>query len=139
MSDIGFMQTIVVAVLIIGLIITVVSWDIDNKLQSSACTSTALKTANKTIMCIGVALMVMGLSYYACNMRCPMPKGRGSNYLLYIMILFLLGTALIVLGAIVSANATGHCQNSGSPTIIWSLGALIVIFCVVTFKKEQSK
>lgn len=123
--------------LIIGIILTVISWDIDSKLENKKCTSTSLKTANKIVLCIGIIFIVSSLSFYTCSTRCN-SSITGFHYNFYIFAMLALGITLIVLGSIISSesNKLSECNNSGNPTIIWGLGTVIILACGIYFYNE---
>lgn len=127
-----------ISIFIIGIILTVVGWDIDKKIEDKKCTSTALKTANKLIYTIGIVFIVSSLSFYACTFKCG-DNIQGVHHMVYLVMLFLLGILLIVLGSVVQANSKDECANSGNPTIIWTLGVIIVLGCGLYFYSEFKK
>ena len=119
-----------IIIFIIGIILTVVSWDIDAKIQKLNCQSSSLKTSNKIVLCIGVTFIVSSLSFYVCSTKCGSVI-RGFNYMFYILTMLLLGIALIVLGSIISSESSKpECQNSGNPSTIWGLGVIITLLCL---------
>ena len=127
-----FMSTL----FIIGIILTIVSWDIDSKLETKKCTSSSLKTSNKIVLCIGVIFMVSSICFYACSTRCNSTI-TGFHYSFYIFAMLSLGIALIVLGAIISSESSKlECDNTGTPSTIWGLGVVIVIACVMYFYSQ---
>ena len=114
---------------IIGIMLTIVSWDIDTKLEDSLCKSKSLKTSNKIVLCIGITLMVSALSFYSCSTSCDSVIA-GVHYVYYIILMFILGIILIVLGSIISSESSKvECVNTASPSIIWGLGLIIVLGC----------
>ena len=114
-------------ILMIGVILFFVSWDIDNKLQNTDCKSTSLKTCNKIVLCVSVALIVSSLSFFKSASK--LSVSSGSNKInLYTIFMFLFGIILIVLGSIISTQSVGVCVNSYNITSIWGLGAFIVLF-----------
>ena len=114
-------------ILMIGVILFFVSWDIDNKLQNTDCKSTSLKTCNKIVLCVSVALIVSSLSFFKTASK--LSVSSGSNKInLYTIFMFLFGIILIVLGSIISTQSVGLCVNSSNISSIWGLGAFIVLF-----------
>ena len=114
---------------IIGMILTIVSWDIDTKLEDSLCKSKSLKTSNKIVLCIGMILMVSALSFYTCSTSCDSVIA-GVHYIYYIILMFILGILLVVLGSIIASESSKvECINTGSTSIIWGLGLIIVLGC----------
>ena len=65
--NINYNYVFMISILIIGIILFSVSWDIDNILQKSNCKSSSLKTSNKIVLCISVALIVSSLSFFKCS------------------------------------------------------------------------
>jgi drug/metabolite transporter (DMT)-like permease len=126
-----------ITLFVIGVILTVISWDIDSKLEDKKCTSKELKTANKIVLCIGIIFIVSSLSFYACSTKCN-SSITGFHYNFYIFAMLALGITLIVLGSIISSESskTPECNNTGNPTIIWGLGTLIVLACGLYFYNE---
>ena len=55
---------------VIGVILIVVSWDIDQQLQTLNCESRALKTANKLALSIGIVFATSSLAFYTCSRAC---------------------------------------------------------------------
>lgn len=126
-SNVNYNYIFMMLILIIGLILFFVSWDIDNKLQNSDCKSTSLKTCNKIVLCISVALIVSSISFFRCSTKVNISSGSGKINL-YTLFMFLFGVVLIVLGSIISTQSVGVCVNSYNITSIWGLGAFIVLF-----------
>ena len=123
---------------IIGVILIVVSWDIDQQLQTLNCQSRALKTSNKLALSIGIVFATSSLAFYSCSRACGSAVS-GFHYKIYIIMMFLLGILLIVLGSIIANESTkSECANKGNPTIIWGLGTAIVVSCLAYFFKKGS-
>lgn len=117
-------------IFIIGIVLTIISWDIDAKIQKLNCPSSSLKTSNKIVLCIGVTFIVSSLSFYLCSSKCGSVI-RGFNYMIYVVSMLLLGIVLIVLGSIISGESSKpECANSGNYSTIWGLGVVIVILCL---------
>jgi len=119
-------------IFIIGAVLTTVTWDIDAKIENTDCKSVNLKTANKLALIIGIIFLTSSLSFFGCSSRCENVMS-GYNIVTYIIILFLLGILLIVLGSIISASSIDSCANSGSIASIWGLGIAIVLSCIIYF------
>ena len=126
-SNVNYNYIFMMLILIIGLILFFVSWDIDNKLQNTDCKSTSLKTCNKIVLCISVALIVSSVSFFNCAKKVNVTSGS-AKIDLYTVFMFLFGIVLIVLGSIISTQSVGVCVNSYNITSIWGLGAFIVLF-----------
>jgi hypothetical protein len=122
-------------IFIIGVILTIVSWDIDNKLQNVPCESSSLKTSNKLVLCIGITFIVSAMSFYGCSNKCSNAI-VGLHYTVYIIAIFLLGILLIVLGSIISAASTAECSNTGNPASIWGLGVIMVLSSITYFYSQ---
>jgi len=127
-----------ISIFLIGLILFIVAWDIDNKLQKSPCISTSLKTCNKIVLSIGLIFMSTSASFAICSSKCS-NSIYGYSAKVYLGSMAVLGITLIILGSIISANSTGLCKDSGNPTIIWGLGALLLVICVIYFYSEYYK
>ena len=126
------------SIFIIGIILTVVAWDIDNKIEKLQCTSSSLKTSNKLVLTIGITFIVSSLSFYGCTMKCG-DNIKGVHYMVYLVALFILGIVLIVLGSIISSNSVKECANAGSPAIIWTLGVFMVLGTGLYFYSEYKR
>jgi len=121
---------------IIGVTLIVVSWDIDEQIQTINCESRSLKTANKLALSIGIIFATSSLAFYSCSRVCGNTL-IGFHYRIYIIMMFLLGILLIVLGSIIAnESAKSQCANKGNPTIIWGLGTIIVVSCLLYFFKK---
>ena len=116
-----------ISILLIGLILFSVSWDIDNILQKSNCKSSSLKTCNKIVLCISVSLIVSSICFFQCSSQKNKPFNI-ENLNLYIMSMFLFGIILIILGSIISAQSVNECVNLYNTTTVWGLGVFIILF-----------
>lgn len=129
-KKVQYTSIFMILIFIIGIILTIVSWDIDAKIQKLNCQSSSLKTSNKIVLCIGITFIVSSLSFYVCSTKCGSVI-RGYNYMFYILTMLLLGIALIVLGSIISSESSKpECQNTGNPSTIWGLGVIITLLCL---------
>ena len=116
-----------ISILLIGLILFSVSWDIDNILQKSNCKSSSLKTCNKIVLCISVSLIVSSISFFKCSSQKNKPFNI-ENLNLYVISMFLFGIILIILGSIISAQSVNDCVNLYNTTTVWGLGLFIILF-----------
>ena len=138
--NINYNYVFMISILIIGIILFSVSWDIDNILQKSNCKSSSLKTSNKIVLCISVALIVSSLSFFKCSSQKNTPFNL-ENLNLYIMIMFLFGFTLIVLGSIISNQSVNECVNLYNTSTVWGLGVFIVLFSggLLAYKKSAKQ
>lgn len=144
-ADHNLNEYFMIFIFFIGIVLFAISWNIDQKLQSSLCTNTALKTSNKLVLCIGNMLIAFSLSYlgfyFYCNKEGKHQKGEKNENksIIYAMGTFVFGILLIILGIIINVNSIQECNNYGSSTI-WGLGSLLVIlsvFFIMRSKKEK--
>jgi hypothetical protein len=130
-KQVGHTQLFMSIIFIIGIILTLISWDIDAKIQKLNCPSSSLKTSNKIVLCVGVTFIASSLSFYLCSNKCGSVI-RGFNYMVYIISMLLLGVVLIILGAIITSESSKpECSNTGHYSSIWGLGTIIVILCLL--------
>ncbi len=124
--------------MIIGGVLTYLSWRTDEKLGTTPCKSTLLKTSNKIILCLGVAIATASIAFFACNYSCG-NKIAGFNYKYYIIMLLILGITLITLSSIIiNEEKKEECQvKSGNAGIILGLGIFIVVACITYFIYEM--
>ena len=98
-------QLFAISILVLGLIMLVTNFQIDNALRGQNCEDVALNNANKGILVIAVAAIVSSLSYMACIAKC---SDTGENILeteLYAGFTLVLGIVLISLGSVVNSRA----------------------------------
>jgi hypothetical protein len=124
--------------MIIGGVLTYLSWRTDEKVQTTPCKSTLLKTSNKIILCLGIAIFTASIAFFTCNTSCG-NKIAGFNYKYYIIILLILGITLITLASIIiNEEKKEECQiKTGNPGIILGLGIFIVVACITYFIYEM--
>ena len=134
MQELNYNHFFMFFILFIGIILTYISWDIDNKLQqNSECASANLKNSNKLVLVIGVTFVVSALSFFTCSTNCSNVI-TAFNFIYYIIALFVLAILLIVLGSIISAESTkSGCSGANSASSIWILGLIIMIICLTYF------
>lgn len=116
----------------IGIILTTVSWSIDSKLQETECKSQSLKTSNKLVLTIGVALIVSSISFFTCTSYTD-AKFEEYSLTAYVISMLVLGVILISLGSIIGSESTGACANTGNPSNIWGIGLFIVLLSLGYF------
>lgn len=126
-------------ILFIGIILFYTSWDLDNKIQDKDCKSTALKTANKIVLCIGTTFIVSSLSFFTCSKYTGLEVDN-FKLIYYVISLFIFGIVLIVLGSMMSSGAnTPGCKDYGNPGSVLAIGIVIVLSCSTYFYLEYKK
>ena len=116
----------------IGIILTTVSWSIDNKLQDKDCKSASLKSSNKLVLTIGITLIVSSISFFTCTSYTD-AKFKDSSLTAYVIIMTVLGIVLIALGSIISSESVDNCANTGNASNIWGIGLFIVLLSLGYF------
>jgi len=132
-DTINYNQLFMIFVFIIGIVLFSISWSVDEKLQTTSCTSKPLKTSNKLVLCIGTILIAFSLSFFGCSTYCEKTFDSGPSLLMHVAGIFVLGILLTVLGGIINANSIDNCSNSASSSTIWVLGVLLTIISVLYF------
>ena len=132
-QSVNYNHAFMIFVFFIGIILFSISWNVDEKLQNTTCTSKPLKTCNKLVLCIGTILMAFSLSFFGCSAYCDKTFDSGPSLLIHVASLFVLGILLTVLGGIINANSIDDCSNSAPSSSIWLLGVLLTIMSVVYF------
>lgn len=132
-NDIKYTQVFMITLFIIGIILTIVSWNIDSNLENKVCKSKTLKTLNKIVLCIGIIFIVSSIWFYLCSRKCK-NSIHGLHYILYIYAMLILGFVLIILGAIITSESNKYieCNNKKDPPVIWILGTVITITSLVS-------
>lgn len=136
-----------ILIFLIGILITIASWGVDNQLKDKACTSTKLKNSNQTVRVIGLTFIVSAVSYFICVFRCncddepsaiEAEEGKVKLALYgYLLFLFVSGIILIVSGSIIENEAKGECKDAEKHSyIIWRTGLALAIgsFLIGGFK-----
>ncbi len=127
--------------MIIGGVLTYLSWKTDEKIETTTygCKSSLLKTANKIILCLGIAIATASIAFFACNYSCG-NKIAGFNYKYYIIMLLILGITLITLASIIiNEEKREDCHvKSGNAGIILGLGIFIVLACIGYYAYEMN-
>jgi len=131
-NTINYNQLFMIFVFIIGIVLFSISWNVDEKLQNTTCTSKPLKTSNKLVLCIGTILISFSLSFFGCSTYCDKTFESQSS-LIHVASVFILGILLTVLGGIINTNSIDDCSNSASSSTIWILGVLLTIISVLYF------
>lgn len=124
-NNIQYNTLFMVFMFVVGLVLIYSGWTIDTSLKD--CNSQALKNSNKIILILGSMLVALSVAYFKCTSECP-AEDRGMA--LYLILTTILGIALIVLGAIISAHVNSSnnplCQGKNG-NIVWVLGTLMVV------------
>ena len=132
-ESINYNHLFMIIIFFIGVVLFSISWNIDEKLQATLCTSKSLKTSNKLVLCIGTILMVFSLSFLSCSVYCNKTFDTGPSLLIHVASVFILGILLTILGGIIKSNSIDNCSNSGSSSTILGLGILLIIVSFTYF------
>ncbi len=119
--------------LIVGGILSYITWNISSKLESSTCKAESLKklrTLNKITLAISVSMIIGTISSIICFYKCDSLTGYGVKTYMFLNIL--LSAVLITLSAITMASAPTECTSdiSGNNVI---LVTGIIVFLVSAF------
>ena len=122
-------QLFAVAMLVLGAILMVTNFQIDNSLEGAKCDDTQLKNSNKGILVMGTVAVVASLSYLICQARC----GEGQSVVIetemYAGFCLALGIVIVVLASIIQsrANAVSACSDAKKhTTLIIILGSVMI-------------
>jgi hypothetical protein len=132
-SPITHKNNLLILSFVIGLVLFIVSWNIDNSLQNTECKSTSLKTSNKLVFMISNILLTI-------STMCLLGKLDAEILLRYVSyITIFLGLLLIVLGTIINIQSnTDDCVNQAGSGWIWSLGLLLFLLSSVDLYYKHS-
>lgn len=123
-------QIFALAILVLGVIMLVTNFQIDNALRGQSCDDTHLNNANKGILVLAVSAIVSSLSYMVCVSRC---QGGGQTVFeteMYAGFALLLGIVLVALGSVINnrAGAVTECVRAKHhATVVISLGAIMIV------------
>jgi len=121
-------QIFALAMLILGFILIVINFKIDNALKNQNCDNTQLKNSNKGILVIGTVAVVASLSYLICQTRCSGGQSVVIETEMYAGFCLALGIVIVVLSSIIQSNAKGSCQNAKKyTTLITILGSVMIV------------
>lgn len=122
-------QILMVIILCIGIVLTYSSYKVSVDLESTSCSSAALKRSNRGVMFIGMTFMISSISFFICLSRCEcLIETMEVNTAIYGAFMFLLSIVLIVLGSIIHGEAKKDCSQAvhNAPTI-WGMGLLMLL------------
>lgn len=120
-------------ILMLGIILSVLSWGVNNRLKDKACVSTKLKSANQGVMVIGLIFIVSSISFFICISKCNCSQQTGNVseskvFTGYILFCLVVSIILIVLGSIISLEAKEECADASKyASGIWIVGVLMII------------
>ena len=120
-------QLFAIAILILGIVMLVTNFQVDNALRGSHCNDTSLNNSNKGILILAVAAIISSLGYLACLAKC----GAGDTVYeteVYVGFSLLLGIVLIALGSVVHNRAASipDCANAKHhTTLLITIGAIM--------------
>jgi MFS family permease len=126
MDNIIFMSFI----LVIGLLITGISWRIDDDTIKYNCNNKTLKSANKGVFIVGLICLFSAVSYGVFglnNCKCDSIIGKiGGNVDLYSIFIFLLGFVLLGLGITIHQNSKDKCDKVKNGYLIILIGLSLI-------------
>jgi asparagine N-glycosylation enzyme membrane subunit Stt3 len=134
-ADSSINHVFMVIIFIIGIILFIVSWNIESDLESKQCTNSDLKTSVKIVLCISIVLIVSSISFFICSSSKKSPNFGLSFYL---ATMFILGVTLLVLGTVIDSNSTGTCSTSSNASNIWGIGISLIVVCAMFLYIKQT-
>jgi drug/metabolite transporter (DMT)-like permease len=121
-------QIFSLAMLVLGFIMIITNFQIDNALRNQNCDDTALKNSNKGILIIGVTSVVASISYMLCSFKCSSGESALIQTEMYAGFCLALSIVLIVLGSIIQSHAKNACVNAKNhTTLIIILGVIMLV------------
>ena len=123
-------QLFSLVILVLGIVMLVTNFQVDNALRGKQCNDTALNNANKGILVLAVTAIVSSLGYMACLAKCNSGVGSVYETEVYVGFSLLLGIVLISLGSVVHnrAAAVGDCSSAKHHTaLLITLGVIMTV------------
>lgn len=123
-------QLFAVAMLVLGAILMVTNFKIDNALKGDKCDDTQLKNCNKGILVMGTVSVVSALSYLMYQSRCGQGQAVVFETEMYAGFCLVLGIVIVVLASIIQsrAKAVPACADAKShTTLITILGSVMIV------------
>ncbi len=123
-------QIFAVAMLVLGTILMVTNFQIDNSLKGHQCDDTQLKNCNKGILVMGTVAVVASLSYLMCQARCGNGQAVVFETEMYAGFCLALGIVIVVLASIIQsrAKAVSQCADAKKhTTLITILGSVMIV------------
>ena len=120
-------QLFAIAMLILGAILMVTNFQIDNSLKSQ-CDDTQLKNSNKGILVMGTVSVVASLSYLICQASCGPGQSVVIETEMYAGFCLVVGIVIVVLASIIQSRAKAQCLDAKNhTTLITILGSLMIV------------
>ena len=123
-------QLFAVAMLVLGAILMVTNFKIDNALKGDKCDDTQLKNCNKGILVLGTVSFVASLSYLVCQSKCGQGQAAVFETEMYAGFCLALGIVIVVLASIIQsrAKAVAACSDAKShTTLLTILGSIMIV------------
>ncbi len=123
-------QLFAIAMLILGAILMVTNFQIDNSLRNRHCDDTQLKNSNKGILVMGTVSVVASLSYLICQAKCGSGQSVVIETEMYAGFCLVLGIVIVVLASIIQsrAKAVPDCSDAKNhTTLITILGSIMIV------------
>ena len=125
-----FNQLFSLVILVLGIVMLVTNFQVDNALRGKQCNDTALNNANKGILVLAVTAIVSSLGYMACLTKCTSGVGSVYETEVYVGFSLLLGIVLIALGSIVHNRAAAVMDCSAAKhhtTLLITVGVIMTV------------
>ena len=122
-------QIFAVAMLVLGTILMVTNFQIDNSLKGD-CDDRQLKNCNKGILVMGTVAVVASLSYLMCQARCGNGQAVVFETEMYAGFCLAVGIVIVVLASIIQsrAKAVSQCAEAKNhTTLITILGSVMIV------------
>ena len=123
-------QLFCLAILILGIVMLVTNFQVDNALRGKQCTDSALNNANKGILVLAVTAIVSSLGYMACLSKCTSGVGSVYETEVYVGFSLLLGIVLIALGSVIHNRAAKEmsCESAKHhTTLLVTIGVIMTV------------
>ena len=124
-------QLFAVAMLVLGVLLMLTNFQIDNALKGDKCDDTQLKNCNKGILVMGTVAVVASLSYLMCQSRCGEGQSIVFETKMYAGFCLALGIVIVVLASIIQSRAkavTPQCSDAKAhTTLITILGSVMIV------------
>lgn len=118
-------KVFLLAILLLGVILYMLS----TKIENSACADAAVRSANKGLVVISVLFVALPIAFIGCQMGCEKMKpmnGKLKPCCMYAIFFLLLGVVLISLGSTIMGRVK-QCNGDASSTIKSSSSMVIVM------------
>ena len=123
-------QLFALAMLVLGAILMVTNFQIDNALKGDKCDDTQLKNCNKGILVMGTVSVVASLSYLICQSKCEQGQSVVFETEMYAGFCLALGIVIVVLASIIQSRtkAVQTCSDAKAHTnLITIIGSIMIV------------